>query len=129
MRRFLILVAALVVSVATTACASSSPTTTFNPADLVAGDIARGAEVYRGTCAACHGGDAKGINGLGVGLAATEFIANHSEDELAAFIAIGRARNDSASLTGREMPPSGGNPRLTPQDMVDVSAYLISLGS
>lgn len=103
----------------------SGPTTTEGPAGP--GDIARGAEIYKGTCATCHGGDAKGIDGLGKPLVNNEFIQSMSEQELATFIKVGRDRDDPENMTGVDMPPKGGNPSLTEQDLNDVSAYLKSL--
>lgn len=123
--RIAILAVALTIAIA--ACGGSSTTTTIDPADLVPGDVAHGADIYKATCAACHGGDAKGINGLGKPLADNVFVASQTENELAAFTKVGRTKGDPANMTGIEMPPSGGNSKLNAQDLLDVSAYLLSL--
>lgn len=121
-----ILIAAAVAALALTACGGDSgPTTTEGPAGP--GNIARGADVYRGTCAACHGGDVEGINGLGPSLIGNDFIASQTEEELADFIKIGRDKDDPENTTGVAMPAKGGNPSLSDQELRDVSAYLISL--
>ncbi len=103
----------------------SAPSTSGGPAGP--GDIAHGSEIYKGTCATCHGGDAKGIDGLGRSLVNNEFIQSMSEQDLATFIKVGRDRDDPDNTTGVDMPPKGGNPSLTEQDLNDVSAYLKSL--
>lgn len=92
--------------------------------EVGAGDPVNGSNVYKGTCAACHGPDLQGVNGLGKGLAPNEFVAANTEEELASFINIGRPADDPANMTGVDMPPRGGNPSLSDQDLRDVSAYL-----
>lgn len=90
------------------------------------GDAVKGATVYQGTCSACHGPDLAGIDGLGKPLAPSEWVAARSEEEIAAFIAIGRPASDPENTQGVDMPPRGGNPSLTDQDLRDVSAYLLA---
>ena len=92
--------------------------------EVEAGDPVNGATVYKSTCAACHGPDLQGVDGLGKGLVPNEFVATSTEEELANFINIGRPAGDPANMTGVDMPPRGGNPSLTDQDIRDVSAYL-----
>ena len=92
--------------------------------EVQAGDPVNGSTVYKGTCAACHGPDLQGVDGLGKGLVPNEFVATNTEEELASFINIGRPADDPANMTGVDMPPRGGNPSLTDQDLRDVSAYL-----
>ena len=118
---------AVVVSVAllVAACGGGSGSETTQPSGSAgAGDPVAGAPVYQGTCATCHGGDLQGIEGLGKGLAPNDFVATNSEEQLAAFIAIGRPAGDPANMTGVDMPPKGGNPSLSDQDLRNVSAYL-----
>lgn len=120
-------VLATVMTLMGAACGGSATTTTIDPADLVPGDVAHGLEIYNSTCAACHGGDATGISGLGKPLVENAFVAGLSEDELAVFIKVGRTKGDPDNMTGVEMPPKGGNSKLNAQDLLDVSAYLRSL--
>lgn len=91
------------------------------------GDAAAGATVYTGTCATCHGPTAGGVDGLGKPLAPSEFVVANSEDELVAFIKVGRPTSDPANTQGVDMPPKGGNPSLSDQDLHDVAAYIKSL--
>jgi mono/diheme cytochrome c family protein len=93
----------------------------------ITGDAVAGEEVFAGTCATCHGPDAKGIEGLGKDLHSNVFVADNSDDEMVAFLEVGRPAGDPANETGVDMPPKGGNPSLTEQDLYDVVAYLRTL--
>jgi len=116
----------IAVALLAAACGGASgPTTTEGPAGP--GNIARGADVYRGTCATCHGGDATGIDGIGKSLVNSEFVQQQTEESLALFIKVGRDRDDPDNMTGIDMPPKGGDPSLSEQGLRDVSAYIISL--
>jgi len=92
-----------------------------------AGDVAAGEEIFLGTCAACHGTDAHGIEGLGKDLHANAFVIGNSDGEMIAFLQVGRGPDDPANDTGVLMPPRGGNPSLTDEDLQDVVAYLRTL--
>ncbi|MDK1019576.1 MAG: cytochrome c [Actinomycetota bacterium] len=94
------------------------------PVGASAGDALAGADVFKGTCAGCHGGGLEGIDGLGSTLAPSDFVTSLSEADLAAFIAVGRPAGDPANTTGVDMPLRGGNPALSDQDLLDVAAYL-----
>jgi disulfide bond formation protein DsbB len=89
-----------------------------------AGDAAKGQTVFAGTCSSCHGPDAKGLPGLGKDLTTSEFVRTQSDVDLVNFIKVGRPASDPANTTGVDMPPKGGNPALTDQDIADVVAYL-----
>jgi disulfide bond formation protein DsbB len=39
---------------------------------------------------------------------------------------MGRPTSDPANTAGVDMPPSGGNPSLTAQDLADVASYLLA---
>jgi disulfide bond formation protein DsbB len=41
-----------------------------------------------------------------------------------AFIEVGRPVDDPENTTGIIMPPKGGNPALSDQDMADIVAYM-----
>lgn len=95
--------------------------------EAAAGDATEGAEVYAGTCSSCHGPDAMGIEGLGKNLHANAFVAERTDDEMLAFVKIGRPAGDPLNTTGVDMPPKGGNPALTDEDLMDVIAYVRTL--
>lgn len=129
--RFLVVISLLLISsFALTACGASSapaaPAATAKPAGPV-GDASAGEEKFAGTCASCHGVDAKGLPGLGKDMTISEFIKSQSDAELLAFVKTGRSTSDPANTTGVDMPARGGNPALTDQDLADIIAYIRTL--
>lgn len=103
-----------------------SPDETEEPAERTA-DSDHGEEIFQSLCAACHGADATGIQGLGKNLTTSEFAAGLSDEELVAFIIDGRPASDPDNTTGVDMPPRGGNPSLTDEDLADVVVYIRTL--
>lgn len=93
----------------------------------VAGNATTGKTKFDGTCSACHGTDAKGIQGLGKDLTVSTFVKGQSDADLVAFIKKGRSATDPANSTKVDMPPKGGNPALTDQDLADIVAYVRTL--
>ena len=89
--------------------------------------VARGQILYRENCQTCHAPDGTGVPGLGNSLVANTFIESHTDEELIAFMKLGRPASDPDNLTGVDMLPYGGNPSLTDQDLQDIVAYLRSL--
>jgi disulfide bond formation protein DsbB len=83
-----------------------------------------GADLYQQTCAACHGADSKGRPNLGKDLTASEFVNSQSDQALLAFIKQGRMPNDGGNTTGVPMPPKGGNPALTDEQILEIIAYI-----
>jgi len=113
-----------------TACGGSdssddgdSGSATTAPAAPV-GDAAHGAELYVGSCEACHGPGGIGVDGLGKPWVNSAFIAGQTDDGLVAFIKVGRDVDDPENTTGIIMPPKGGNPALSDQDVADIVAYM-----
>lgn len=92
-----------------------------------AGDPAAGQELFAGTCSACHGPEGKGIPGLGKDMTTSEFIAGKTDAELIEFIKQGRDPSDPLNTTGVAMPPKGGNPALSDQDLANIVAYVRTL--
>jgi disulfide bond formation protein DsbB len=91
------------------------------------GNIAAGETFYQGTCATCHGVDAEGIDGLGKNLHDNQFIQSNTDDQMVAFLKVGRPASDPANTTGVDMPPKGGNPSLSDADLFDIVAFLDTL--
>ncbi len=89
--------------------------------------IAFGSKIYATSCVACHGKDARGLAGNGKDLVDSAFCKSQSDDDLLAFLKKGRDPSDPANTTGVGMPPKGGNPALSDDDLLDVIAYLRSL--
>ena len=112
----------------TTSASSTAPATKAVAAASGSGDVSAGAEVYKSTCSSCHAPDASGLEGLGKPLAGSEFISGQSNDELDTFLKVGRGPSDADNASGVQMPPRGGNPALSDDDLLDVVVYLKSLG-
>jgi mono/diheme cytochrome c family protein len=88
--------------------------------------VARGQQLFI-VCTACHGPDGRGLPGLGKDLVAGEFATTATDEELHALITSGRPIWDAANTTMVDMPPKGGNPTLTEEDITAIVAYIRSL--
>jgi mono/diheme cytochrome c family protein len=115
MRRhhFLLLVGALGLA----ACGGPSSSAAF-------GDAIAGKAAYATTCTACHGANATGVVGLGKDLTTSEFLAGMSDEQVLEFLQVGRPASDPLNTTGVDMPPKGGNPALSEDDLRNIVAYL-----
>jgi disulfide bond formation protein DsbB len=91
---------------------------------VAAGDAARGAELYVGSCEACHGPGGVGVEGLGKPWVDSVFIGGQTDAGLIAFIKVGRDVDDPENTTGIIMPAKGGNPALSDEDIADIVAYM-----
>jgi disulfide bond formation protein DsbB len=132
MRKWILFLMALWLTTLTlTACGGgrAEPTATpvpptATPEPVAQGDPAKGKELFAQTCAACHGPTGEGVQGLGKDMTQSEFIASLSDAELLDFIKKGRAPDDPLNTTGVLMPPKGGNPALTDEQLMDIIAYI-----
>ena len=102
--------------------ATSSANTDFDPA------LAAGGETnFIAACSACHGVDALGIENLGKPLVGSEFVQTHTNDELLTFVKTGRPIWDAENTTGIDMPPKGGNPALSDEQIITILHYIRSI--
>lgn len=92
-----------------------------------AGDPSAGEAKFNEVCIACHGPGGTGIEGLGKPFTTSEFVHGSSDEELLTFVKNGRPMSDPANTTGVDMPPKGGNPALTDEQILDIIAYIRSL--
>lgn len=120
-RPVVVMLVALLASVALAACGGGGA-----PAEPF-GDPAAGQQAYTSTCVACHGQDAKGVTGLGKDLTTSTFLADQTDEEMLAFLLVGRQASDPLNTTGVDMPPKGGNPALSEDDLKNIVAYLRTL--
>ena len=104
--------------------ASGAITTTYDDEVIEAGNLAF--DVY---CVACHGSNAQGIKNLGVNLVESEFVKSQNDEELLAFIIVGRPIEHPDNTTGVIMPPRGGFPNLKDERILEIIAYIRSLQS
>jgi disulfide bond formation protein DsbB len=86
-----------------------------------------GHQLFVSACSACHGADATGLPGLGKSLRASEFVAAKSDAELATFVKTGRPIWDAENTTGVDMPPKGGNPALTDEQLAEIIQFIRSV--
>ncbi len=81
--------------------------------------VARGAELARQYCATCHGPTFQGELGIGPSWYRNAFIRSKTVEELIEFLKVGRPE--------KGMPPKGGQPSLTDEDLRDLATFLKSL--
>lgn len=90
-------------------------------------EIEQGRKLFRATCATCHGLEAQGIPQLGKDLRRNEFVRDRDVNELVTFFAEGRPASHPDNERRVDMPPKGGNPALTDEDLGKIAAYVKSL--
>lgn len=90
------------------------------------GSIAAGQQLYQQSCVGCHGADAQGIPNLGNPLVGSAIIAQ-PDAEVLAFINAGVDLNSPNNTTGLVMPPKGGRPDLSDEQILQIVSYLRSL--
>ena len=91
------------------------------------GDPEAGEDKYNEVCIACHGPSGEGVEGLGKPFTTSDFIIAQSDEDLLAFVKNGRPVGDPTNTTGIDMPPKGGNPALTDEQILDIIAYIRTL--
>ncbi len=96
-------------------------------AALQKGDPAKGKDLYVQSCSACHGPDATGVKGLGKDMTTSEFVRTRTDEQLLEYTLKGRTPDDPLNTTGVAMPPKGGNPALTDQQIMDIIAHIRTL--
>jgi disulfide bond formation protein DsbB len=85
--------------------------------------IAKGEKLFRQTCASCHGADGHGMPKLGKDLHNNEFTKGLTDEEMLAFVVEGRPAFHPDNTQGVDMPPRGGNPALTDEDILAIIAF------
>ena len=122
-KRFGLLILGLVVGLVLAACGGAGAgEPTYSP-EL----IAEGQTYYQQTCSACHGPEGLGIENLGKNLVTSEFVRDQTDAELITYVKTGRAVDDPLNTTGIAMPPKGGNPALTDEQIDAIIAYMRSI--
>lgn len=90
-------------------------------------DALDGQKWFNQACASCHGFNGQGMPRQGPTLRTSQFVGNHTDEELVAFVKAGRAANDPASLMKLQMPPKGTNPGLTDEQLRQIVVYIRQL--
>lgn len=120
--RWLVVFSILVIgTLALSACGGGAASA---PQPKSKGNATKGKTIFAGTCSACHGPEGKGIPSLGKDFTASTFVKGMSDDQFLDFLKKGRPANDPLNTTKVDMPPKGGNPALTDQDLYDVIAFI-----
>lgn len=86
-----------------------------------------GYELFIASCAACHGQGAEGIENQGLPLITSGYIRGTSDPDLIGFIKRGRPMWDDSNTTGLDMPPKGGNPAITDDQLQQIIDYIRAL--
>src|SRR5438067_4627689 len=111
----------ILTALSTLADTSPSPGSTASGATTLPGDPQKGATLYAQNCATCHGASLEG--GIGAVLNPIEKLPGVANPLDPAFL-IGVITNGKTDA-GKTMPPQGGNPNLTDQDVQDLAAFII----
>ena len=125
---------AMVLVLALAACGGGGGEAATNGGEEVAevaptpsGDPEAGKQQFDMVCIACHGAGGTGVEGLGKPFTTSEFLLTVDDQELLTFVKTGRPISDPANTTGVDMPPKGGNPALTDEQLLDIIAYIRTL--
>jgi mono/diheme cytochrome c family protein len=86
---------------------------------------ADGETLYALNCLACHGADLRGLDGSGVPLVGSRFVATRSAGELVAFLRAGRLPDAADSVAGRAMPAFAWLPE---PELAAIAAWLKARG-
>ncbi len=106
---------------------AAAPTVAPTAAGSLGGNVENGKAKFGTTCTSCHGADAKGMAGLGKDLHNNQFIADLTDQQAVDFLKKGRPATDPLNTTKVDMPPKGGNPALSDQDLADIVAFVRTL--
>jgi cytochrome c5 len=90
-------------------------------------EAAQGLVQFRRTCAVCHGQNAEGMPRLGKNLHNNPFVASQTDEALVQFLIEGRPATHPDNTRGVDMPPKGGNPALTNDNLQQIVVYLRSI--
>lgn len=128
------LVGALIVAISGCSRNSSSPSASQNQAanttasvsksTTIVGTPEKGKQLFDDNCTTCHGTQGQGVPHLGADLQTSRFVASSTDAQLVAFIEQGRSADDPVNTMHVAMPPKGGNPALTTQNLYDIVAFI-----
>jgi mono/diheme cytochrome c family protein len=108
-------------------CGGSDSAAQSEESMVSTGDPKAGETKYNEVCIACHGAGGIGVQGLGKPFTSSEFVHDSNDQDLLTFVKTGRPISDPANTTGVDMPPKGGNPALSDEQILDVIAYIRTL--
>ena len=95
------------------------------------GNVAEGApdagatsELFTAHCMACHGADARGVEGLGLNLVDSQLVATSDSAQLAEFLKAGRSLDSPDNVSGVPMPAFAW---MSDAQLAEITGYLKSL--
>jgi len=109
------------------ACGGSAEPTAPPASPTPSGDPVAGETLFVQSCSSCHGPAGEGIEGLGKDMTTSTFIQGMSEEEFLTFVKTGRPTTHPDNTTGVDMPPKGGNPALSDDQLLDIIAFIRTL--
>jgi len=92
-------------------------------------DLEAGQHLFLEVCAPCHNQKGTGIEGIGVDLTQSQFVAGLTVAQLAEFIELGRGLNSPFNRSDVKMPPKGGRPDLSDEEVLNIAAYVHDLNA
>lgn len=120
--RFLVAITAVAILAGCGGNSSAKPGPAAKPG--LGGDAAKGKEAFASTCVSCHGVDARGLPGAGKNLVTSTYIAEIDDQQLLDLLKTGRPASHPLNTTKVDMPPKGGNPAFTEDDLKNIVAHL-----
>lgn len=122
---FFIFTLALITTLMLAACGGDDSAEEEQPV-ASAGDAVLGEDLFL-VCAGCHGPDGKGLPNNGKDLTTSDYAKGLTDEEFVEFLKTGRPVTDPKNTTGVDMPPKGGNPVFTDEDLLNIVAYVRTL--
>jgi mono/diheme cytochrome c family protein len=89
--------------------------------------INAGKTLFQTTCVGCHGVDARGTALIVKNLVGGKFARTSTDDAMVSLIRTGRPADDPVNVARIAMPPRGGKPELSDDNLKDIVLYLRSL--
>lgn len=80
--------------------------------------------LYMQNCASCHGTRGQGMPRQGTSLRESQYVKNHSDQQLVRFLVTGRAADAHDNTLGVPMPARGGNDQLDEQQLRSLVGYM-----
>jgi len=97
------------------------------PSDSDSAVAVVGRDLFVSSCSACHGPNGEGMEGIGKPFTTSQFVKDSTDKEIITLIKMGRPIWDAANTTGVDMPPKGGNPAITDDELNDIITYIRSI--
>lgn len=98
-----------------------------DPSEIVIDSVGR--DLFIASCSACHGPNGEGMDGIGKPFTTSAFVKGATDKELMTMIKMGRPIWDAENTTGVDMPPKGGNPAISDDELNEIITYIRSIST